>query len=138
MVAYRQTNLEPEILSILKTDKRSSAYENTPHHIRNSLVESKDPTYRRVRCSSQSIPNSHIRNSTDRLANSFKTYHNTIIIFHLSFHTSNTYFSLQAAYVTLNSNPGLLLGIYYKFYGRGDADQERSRRKSCGGPPRPS
>ena len=78
--------------------------------------------YCRVRCSSQSIPNSHTRNSTDRQANSFKTYHNTIIIFLLSFHTSNT-FLLQTAHVTLNSKPALLLGIYYKSYSRGDATQ---------------
>ncbi len=44
MVTYRQTDLEPEILSILKTDERSKTQEDTPRHVRNSFVESKDPT----------------------------------------------------------------------------------------------
>ena len=111
-MAYRQTDLEPEILSILKTDKRSSAYEDTPRRIQDSHVESKDPTYRQVRFSSQSIPNSNVQNSTDRHANSFRTYLNHIINFSFIIpHKSNTNFSLQTAYVTLNSKPALLLGI---------------------------
>ncbi len=97
MAADRQTNLEPDILSILKTDKRSSAYEDTPRCIRNSHVEPKDPTYRRVRFSSQSIPNSNVQHSMDQHANLFQRIHNTIIFFLLSFHKSNTKFSLQAA-----------------------------------------
>jgi len=86
----------------------------------------KDSTYCRVRYSSQSILNSHVWNSTDRHATSFKHSYNTLIIFLIFIfilHTSNTYFWPQAAYVTLNSNPALLLGIYYKSYSRRDATQ---------------
>ena len=37
----RQTNLEHKILSILKTDGGSNTWEDTPHSIQNSFVESK-------------------------------------------------------------------------------------------------
>ena len=36
----RQTDLEHKILSILKTDGRSNMWEDTPHSILNSFVES--------------------------------------------------------------------------------------------------
>ena len=50
------------------------------------------------------------------------TFHLNVVIIFLIFiiilHTPNTYFWPQAAYVTLNSNPALLLGICYKSYSR--------------------
>ena len=37
----RRTNLKHKILSILKTDSRSNTWEDTPHSMQNSFVESK-------------------------------------------------------------------------------------------------